>query len=498
MSNADSAIALRPLDHQREDQQLPAGPHLSAADFHWFRARLHRSVGIALQPVKQTMVAARLGKRLRQLGLSSYAQYRRHLESSGEGDPEWREFINALTTNKTDFFREPQHFDLLTRRLLPSLRASAARRPQEPRISIWSAGCSTGEEPYTISMALRDAMRGRHDGYRIMASDVDTAVLQTAERGIYRADRLDGMPNGLKSRNFIRARNRDGWQVCDEVRAAVRFQRINLIEEPWPLQERFDAIFCRNVIIYFDRATQLRLFERFARQLAPGGYLFIGHSESLLGLTDLFERVEGTVYRLRQRTASARAAPSTPRPDTTVGRRIIVGETFASGAPSCVSTVLGSCVSVCLFDPLQRVGGMNHFLLPDGGPDGGASARYGAYAMDLLINELMKLGADRSRVVAKVFGAAHTTGSPEVSRRNREFVRQYLAREQIPVLAERLGADRGMEVRFETHTGRARFRYLPRLGQALLDQERQLLQQVTTETERTPETSFDLFRSGTK
>jgi chemotaxis receptor (MCP) glutamine deamidase CheD len=241
----------------------------------------------------------------------------------------------------------------------------------------------------------------------------------------------------------------------------------------------------------------VRLFERFARQLAPGGYLFIGHSESLLGLSDLFERVEGTVYRLRQGATGGRTTPSTPRAEAATAR-IIVGETYASGVPSTVSTVLGSCVSACLFDPVQRVGGMNHFLLPDGGPDGGASARYGAYAMDLLINELMRLGADRSRLVAKVFGAAHTTGSAEVSRRNREFVRQYLAREQIPVLAERLGADRGMELRFETHTGRARFRYLPQLAQTVLDQERRLLLQIATEIQQAVEASFDLFRDGTK
>jgi chemotaxis protein methyltransferase CheR len=493
-ANSSAALLAWQQGRSPEDPGPPVGPPLSQADFQWFRARLHRSVGIALHPLKQTMVAARLGKRLRQLGLSSYAAYRAHLQRCVDSDPECREFINALTTNKTDFFREPQHFELLTRGLLPTLRESAARRGPEGSISIWSAGCSTGEEPYTLSIALREALPPG-SRYRITASDVDTAVLGAAERGIYHGDRLEGLAPGLKARHFVRTRSREHWQVHADVRAPITFQRINLMEEPWPIQDRFDAIFCRNVIIYFDRPTQVRLFERFARQLVPGGYLFIGHSESLLGLSDLFERVEGTVYRLRAGAPSVRApAAAAPRvPRAPVSKRIIVGETFASARPTCVSTLLGSCVSACLFDPVRRVGGINHFLLPDGGPDGRDSARYGAYAMDLLINELMKLGADRSRLVAKIFGAAHMIGSPAVSQRNREFVKQYLAREQITVLAERLGGDRGMELRFETHTGRALFRHLPQPTPALLEQEERNLALVAAEIMRAVESSFEVF-----
>jgi chemotaxis protein methyltransferase CheR len=433
-----------------------AGPALAPAEFEWFRAHLHQMAGIALQPLKQAMVAARLAKRLRRLGLPSYAAYRAHLQSCGPMDPEWRAFINALTTNKTDFFREGQHFELLSR-LLPSLRRT------DGELNIWSAGCSTGEEPYTLSLVLREAMSPGLR-YRILASDIDTAVLAAAERGIYREERLVGVPLAQRQRWFLPTRTPEQRRVHPDLQAAISFQRINLTEEPWPIETRFDAIFCRNVIIYFDRPTQQRLFERFARQLRPGGHLFIGHSESLFGITDRFERVEGTVYRLR--AGAELAAP--PRSTAPAQARILVGETFASAAPAQVSTLLGSCVSACLFDPERRVGGMNHFLLPDGGNPLESSPRYGAHAMQRLVKELTGLGADRGRLVAKVFGAANLMGSPEVSQRNRAFVREYLTQARIPVLAERLGGDRGMEVRFETHTGRAFFRYLARSPEEVL------------------------------
>lgn len=410
------------------------------------------------------MVAARLGRRLRRLGLVGYDDYRTYLQGRPAADPEWREFVNALTTNKTAFFREPQHFELLQRRLLPAVRESADRRNHDTTVSIWSAGCSTGEEPYTLSIVLRQALPPAWR-CRIIASDIDTAVLKAAERGLYAGDRLEGTPPELKERCFVRGPGHDEFEVRPEVRALVSFRRINLMDDPWPLDERFDAIFCRNVIIYFDRPTQTRLFERFARQLAPGGHLFIGHSESVLGLSDLYERVEGTVYRLRpgvaDRIGPRRAIPVASRQLTPAApNRLVVGETFASAEPAWISTVLGSCVSVCLFDPERRIGGMNHFLLPEPPADDPGSARYGSVALDQLIEKMVTLGADRSRLVAKVFGAAHQTGSPEVSQGNCTFTRRYLAREKIPLLAERLGGRSGMELRFETHTGRAFVRYL--------------------------------------
>jgi chemotaxis protein methyltransferase CheR len=449
-------------DSRRSDTgpvELDPGPALSSADFDWFRGRIHDAAGIALHPLKRTMVAARLGRRLRRLGLGGYGAYRAYLQERSHEDPEWREFINALTTNKTAFFREPQHFELLRRRVLPALRESAERRAHDTSVNIWSAGCSTGEEPYTLSMVLRQWLPPTWRA-RIVASDIDTAVLKAAARGIYPGPSLEEAPVELRQRYFLRAPGDDQWAAHPELRALISFRRVNLMEEPWPIEERFDAIFCRNVIIYFDRPTQTRLFERFARQLVPGGHLFIGHSESLFGLTDLYERVEGTVYRLKADAVGPPAPRPAVAPRLAPHTHLLVGETFSSASPAWVSTVLGSCVSVCLFDPERRIGGMNHFLLPEGQGEERRSPRYGAAAMERLIAELIELGADRARLVAKVFGAAHATGSPRVSQDNCTFVRQYLARAKIPVLAERLGGSSGMELRFETHTGRALFRYL--------------------------------------
>jgi chemotaxis receptor (MCP) glutamine deamidase CheD len=159
--------------------------------------------------------------------------------------------------------------------------------------------------------------------------------------------------------------------------------------------------------------------------------------------------------------------------------RIIVGETFASAHPTWISTILGSCVAACIHDPISQIGGMNHFLLPEPGSDGQASARYGSYAMDLLINQIMKLGGDRRRLVAKVFGAAHSLGSPEVARRNQAFIRTYLEREQIAVRGARLGGTQALEVRFETQSGRALCRPLSRWEPRLAAQERKGLAQAT-------------------
>jgi chemotaxis protein methyltransferase CheR len=270
------------------------------AEFAFFRDLVHTRSGIALKESKRSLVAARLGRRLRALGLSSFAEYRRFLEISDPSGSELALMINCMTTNKTSFFREGKHFAILKDSIL------AAARAGQKTYRIWSAACSTGEEPYSIAMTAL-GVAGAVE-VCILASDLDTEVLASAEQAVYPMESLEEMDDQARRRYFLRGRDeREGWVlVKPAVRQLVTFRHINLIEEPWPLQTRFDAIFCRNVIIYFDRQTQARLFGRLAQYLATGGLLFVGHAETLFWLDELFVPIDHSVYRARRSAPAAK------------------------------------------------------------------------------------------------------------------------------------------------------------------------------------------------
>jgi chemotaxis protein methyltransferase CheR len=207
--------------------------------------------------------------------------------------------VDCITTNKTDFYREPHHFDFLRGVLFPAFKAEAGRTGR--RVRLWSAGCASGEEPYTIAIEALEALGSGWD-LKVLASDIDTEVLSAAAEGIYSLERASPLPDPLLRRYFLRGTGRYAGfvKVRREVKDLVVFRRINLLDDPWPIRTRFDAIFCRNVMIYFDRATQRRLVERFSASLAEGGSLFVGHSESPFGLTDDLEFVRNTIYRKQE------------------------------------------------------------------------------------------------------------------------------------------------------------------------------------------------------
>lgn len=286
------------------------GAHaISDEEFSLIQKLIKDQTGIALSEHKRSLVASRLGKRLRALELPSLRTYYDYL-TGPDGASELENFVNAMTTNKTDFYRERAHFDFLEREVLPPLKARATQTG-ERRIRIWSAGCSTGEEPYTLSLTLCEAL-GRMLAWdvRILASDIDTDVLNQASEGIYPQERASDIPAALLQRYFLRGTGSMAGRVKvgREIRSLVTFRRINLLEDPWPIQTRFDCIFCRNVIIYFDRPTQCRLMSRFAAQLKDEGFLFLGHSESLHGVCDQFAFLRNTIYRKLPATAGAARA----------------------------------------------------------------------------------------------------------------------------------------------------------------------------------------------
>jgi len=468
------------------------------SEFQALRRLVYEITGVSLADSKRDMLASRLLRRLRHLGLHTYADYYRYLLENDPDGTERQEFINCVTTNKTDFFRESHHFDFLRDVLLPARREQALRGAPR-RLRIWSSACSTGEEPYTLAITLLEHLSPLATwDVRILASDIDTQVLRQAELGIYPENRTSGLSEELLHRYFLRGKGANSGQVRvrPEVRNLVTFRQINLIDPDWPIHTRFDAIFCRNVLIYFDRPTQQKLLDRFADFLVPGGYLFLGHSENIHRLSDRYHHLGGTIHQLRS-DDSARPAGVVPAstPQTTAEpvpsipiRNLIVGDVVAESKPTLLRTLLGSCVAACIYDLEAGVGGMNHFSLP-GLPDEGCSTRYGMHAMELLINEVMKRGGDRHRLRAKVFGGARVLrGVPEgltVGERNAQFVLEYLQTEGIPVVSKCLGGTSGLRIHFFTHLGKVLVKPLDgnSLGE-VADEEARYSQSLLTELQQ--------------
>jgi chemotaxis protein methyltransferase CheR len=269
-------------------------------EFALLRDLIYRLAGISLSDSKRLLVQSRLQKRLRHYHLDSYRKYYEMVVAQGPNSPEREVLVNCVTTNKTDFFREPHHFEFITETALPDLerRAKGGTGP----LWVWHAGCSTGEEPYTLAMVLAEAPEAEGLEVRQFATDIDTVVLAHAQRGVYDEDRIRTVPERLLRRYFLRGvgANAGTYRIRRELREQVAFQQLNLLDERWPMAAGvgFDMIFCRNVVIYFDKPTRQRLFARFAERLRPGGYLFIGHSESLIGISDAYESLGKTIYRL--------------------------------------------------------------------------------------------------------------------------------------------------------------------------------------------------------
>jgi chemotaxis protein methyltransferase CheR len=265
-------------------REFPYAPR----DFERARRMIRERVGISLNDSKQNMVYNRLAKRLRALGVPTFEAYLAQLDDPAH--PEWQHFVNALTTNLSHFFREEYHF--------PILAAHAKALGRSP-LRVWSAAASTGEEPYSIAVALCEAFATLQPPVEILATDIDTQVLAAAERGVYALDRVEHLAPERLKRFFLRGTGGNAGlaRVRPELCRLVHFRALNLTEPAWNLAQRFDAVFCRNVMIYFDKATQYQVLQRIHRVLAPDGLLFAGHSESFLHAADLFRPAGKTVYR---------------------------------------------------------------------------------------------------------------------------------------------------------------------------------------------------------
>lgn len=280
-------------DQNKEKELDCFKAELSDKDFKAFSDFIYSEYGIKMPPVKRVMLQGRLLKRIRELNMNSYTEYKEYFFSNEGQKKEIFNFLNVVTTNKTDFFREPVHFDFLRDEVLPNHKESGF-------FKVWSAGCSSGEEPYTISIVLNEYKRLMPNfNFSIHGSDISNRVLSTAAKGVYAENKIALMPLELKKRYFLKSKDRTSptVRVKPELQRNIALKHVNLMDSHYDMNESFDVIFCRNVLIYFDRATQERVISKLCHYLKPGGIFFIGHSESLSGMDVPLEHIKPTIFK---------------------------------------------------------------------------------------------------------------------------------------------------------------------------------------------------------
>jgi len=285
--NADPTISMEDLAARIQAEREF---HYTLADFEHVCALIYQRAGISLSASKQDLVYGRLARRLRTLRAPSFAEYLELLEDPDAA--EWEHFTNALTTNLTAFFRERHHFDMLA----TYLRQHAGR----DTLRLWSAAASTGEEAYSMAITVADTLHRANDVVKILATDIDTHVIDKARRGVYPAERIDNLSEAQRRHYFQRGSgvNEGSVRANERLRAMISFRRLNLLAASWPMRHRFDVVFLRNVLIYFDKPTQAGLLDHLAEVIKPGGLLFIGHSESPQTDRAVFEPIGRTAYRI--------------------------------------------------------------------------------------------------------------------------------------------------------------------------------------------------------
>jgi chemotaxis protein methyltransferase CheR len=286
------------MDSERHNNSL-LDEHLSENDFRRLSGFIHAQYGICLPPAKKTLLEGRLRRRMKRTEIHSFREYCDYLFTKEGMAEELIHMVDAVTTNQTDFFREPFHFEFLSRTVLQELFGDE-NSSQSMKLQVWSAACSTGEEPYTLAMVLSESVR-QYPGldYAVLATDISSKVLEKAASAVYETARVETIPLDLRKKYLLKSRDasRNVVRITPELRQKVTFRRVNLMENDFVVPEPLHVIFCRNVMIYFDAATQERLIRRFHQLLAPGGYLFMGHAESLHNPNIPLRYAAPTIYR---------------------------------------------------------------------------------------------------------------------------------------------------------------------------------------------------------
>ena len=463
---------------------------MSDRDFKRLGAFIYDQCGIKISPAKKPMLEARLQRRLRGLSLKSFGEYCDYLFGPRGMEEELVRMIDLVTTNKTDFFREPSHFDYLRENCLSEL-VDAGRAGFRKKLTVWSAGCSTGEEPYTLAMVLSEFAE-THPGfqYTVIATDISTRVLATAALGVYETDRIGPVPLAMKKKYLLKSRDKSNGlvRITPELRAHVKFRRLNFMDGDFGLREPVDIIFCRNVIIYFDKPTQENLLHRFHRHLAPGGYIFLGHSETLFGMDVPLVQAAPTIYRKPRggghmgadkgggtfgpatgNPRTAEVAETTPTGETLAQVYLRPGERHFAENPTLVTTVLGSCVSVTMHSRRLAAGAICHALLPEGnGEKDTVGFRYVDSSIRRMVGWFDRLGVRRRDIEVKLFGgadllkvAATCAGNATVGHSNIEMAIKTIESEKLRLLASDVGGNAGRKLYFYSHTGEVLVRRIP-------------------------------------
>jgi chemotaxis protein methyltransferase CheR len=447
---------------------------MSDRTFHRFSKFIQTELGIKMPDTKKTMLQARLQKRLWKLEMSSFDDYCDYLFSHEGMENELQHMINVVTTNKTEFFREPKHFEYLAERVLPEI---VQKRGFADTFMVWCAGCSTGEEPYSLAMVLNEfAERNREFRFLILATDISSKVLDQAKLGIYEEERIESVPMNLRKKYLLRSKTTDNGlvRIIPELRARIRFRRLNFMDRNFGLRELMDMVFCRNVIIYFDRPTQEGVLNRICSYLRPGGYLFTGHSETLNGMKLPLAPVSHTVYR-HVDAAGGKEQQELP---------IIYlkpAEMCITDKPSVVRTVLGSCLAITMFHPRLGVAAICHALLPE--PDQQSAEenapvnplKYVTLVIPEMIAKLQEYGIKLEELEVKMFGGADMLTTREdrgknqaVGRLNSMKAVMLLESHGLKVKVSDVGGTLGRKIFFYTHTGEV---LLKRLTSGIFPQE---------------------------
>lgn len=453
-------------------RKVISGP-MSDRIFHRFSKFIQTELGIKMPDTKKTMLQARLQKRLWKLEMSSFDDYCDYLFSHEGMENELQHMINVVTTNKTEFFREPKHYEYLAEHVLPEL---VQKKGFADTFMVWCAGCSTGEEPYSLAMVLNEfAERNREFRFLILATDISSKVLDQAKLGIYDEERIESIPMNLRKKYLLRSKTSENGlvRIVPELRALVRFRRLNFMDRNFGLRELMDVVFCRNVIIYFDRPTQEGVLNRICSYLKPGGYLFTGHSETLNGMKLPLNPVSHTVYR--QIDAAERQQKEPPvvylKP----------AEMCITDKPSVVRTVLGSCLAITMYHPHLGISAVCHALLPepdlhDAEDDSPLNPlKYVTLVIPEMIAKLQDYGIKLEELEVKMFGGADLLSSGGDRKTNQPVGRlnilkalNILKSHGLKVKVSDVGGTLGRKIFFYTHTGEV---LLKRLASGIFPQE---------------------------
>lgn len=431
---------------------------MSDRTFARFSRFIHTELGIKMPDSKKTMLQARLQKRLWKLGMGSFDEYCDYLFSHEGMENELHHMIDVVTTNKTEFFREAKHFDYLVERVLPEL---IKRKGLRDPYMLWCAGCSTGEEPYSLAMTLNEFAE-KNSGFHffILATDISTKVLEHAKLGIYEEERIESIPQLFRQKYLLRSREKDKGlvRISPDLRNYVRFRRLNFMDSNFGLRELMDIVFCRNVIIYFDRSTQEAVLGRICSYLQPGGYLFTGHSETLNGMNLPLVPVAHTVYRHLNRNEQA------PKDLPIVYLK--PAEIYVTDKPTVVRTVLGSCLAVTMYNPRLGIAAVCHALLPTPDTQEAESRqplnryRYVDSVIPEMVAKMREHGSTPDEIEVKMFGGADLLSSAEERKTNRPVGKlnvatalRVLEQAGLRVSVSDVGGTFGRKIFFYTHSG---------------------------------------------